>query len=910
MVRPLHSAFLSWIILFIFIFGHGRAQVSEQPLSLFVESGVNHSARTVIFSPNDKFVAASGIDRTIRVWRIADYREILAIPNDPDISTFAFHPTLPLLASHDANSETVRLWDLKDGKLLATLHCGASGRWHVIMFSADGARILHVSDEAHTIQTWDFRLQHRFPDLPINVSPRLNDLVFGQNGKLLAGLDERQYLRIVEVSSWHELSSLPDAYRDPGTFSLGLNHLARIVHQNEVEIWSSASWKSSLKRQITIPVEIPHALAFSAGDRLLACAQENGNITLFDVATGRERGRLASDSNRVEEAGWLAGSRTLGVKLWSNIAVKWPVKASQPSFADGASSLWEQGGLSTEITLATKSVLSAKGDRNSVKLRGDLDQELGTLVFLDKKHAWVMTTPDGRFDTNMNLDGVPGVHWVAGKDWLNPLPPEIFMRDYYTPNLFARVMAGEVLPHVVPPSDLNRTQPLLERPRAKPSSHGRVDITVRVSSQSSTTQKDSSGRYLKAGVYDVRLFRDGQLAGEWPKDALDDNANAISTPNLSERDQWRKTHRVVLHGSGHSTILFRDIRIPQGKDIDQVRFTAYAFNADRVKSMMSPPLDYKVRVPKQPSPRKAYVIAMGVNATESSELWDLSVAVPSARRAAQLWKDRLTTAQYEVVPVNLMSELNTVGGFARSDATKGNLQAVLNLLGGRGHLVSPAVRKIVDKEHKLQPARPDDAVVLYIASHGYVDPRGNFFIIPFDTGTERGVDEALLTRCRRNTDGLSACKITENFLSHAISSDDLAKLWTGIDAGEMIMVLDSCHSGALPGQKFRPGPLGDRNFGQLAYDKGLQIFAATQPDKVARGTAVKGDATLLIEALDTATKTTVGQSISDWLQTAKRILPERAHQLYPLLNEDDLQWPELMDFRRRPSSDMAIIGDH
>ena len=100
------------------------------------------------------------------------------------------------------------------------------------------------------------------------------------------------------------------------------------------------------------------------------------------------------------------------------------------------------------------------------------------------------------------------------------------------------------------------------------------------------------------------------------------------------------------------------------------------------------------------------------------------------------------------------------------------------------------------------------------------------------------------------------------------------------------------------GQGFRPGPLGDRGFGQLAYDKGLRIFAATQPEKVARGTAVQGPATLLIEALNTAATPTASQGISAWLQAAERMLPQRARQLYPALNEDDLQWPELMDFRR------------
>lgn len=40
-----------------------------------------------------------------------------------------------------------------------------------------------------------------------------------------------------------------------------------------------------------------------------------------------------------------------------------------------------------------------------------------------------------------------------------------------------------------------------------------------------------------------------------------------------------------------------------------------------------------------------------------------------------------------------------------------------------------------------------------------------------------------------------------------------------IDAGQMVLVLDSCHSAAVSGPDFKPGPMGDRGFGQLSYDK-------------------------------------------------------------------------------------------
>jgi hypothetical protein len=511
----------------------------------------------------------------------------------------------------------------------------------------------------------------------------------------------------------------------------------------------------------------------------------------------------------------------------------------------------------------------------------------------------VVEPASGRFDTN-SYEEEPAARWVTSDDPLNPVAVDIFRQEYYAPKLLGKVLARDALPPLPSIANLNRARPNVEVLDAKTESAGNVTVSVRVVSHASEIQKEN-GQAIRSGVYDVRLFRDGQMVGQWPEDAPGGATIRTAALSEAEREQWRRQHRVELDANGQATIPFPNIHLPQRQGVDQVTFTAYAFNSDRVKSETSSPLVYKFSPPAQPRQRRAYLVTMGVNASQASGPWDLSVAVPSADEAARLWRERLSK-EYEVVEVSLRSQVDADGAITRADATRANLHAILDLLAGREQQVSAAVRQAIDPQRKLRPATPDDATVLHVASHGYADPQGRFFLIPFDTGTQRGIDEQVLTRCKSNPDGSPLCGAADSFLSHAISSDDLAAWWSGVDGGEIVMVLDSCHSGAAAGQGFRPGPLGDRGFGQLAYDKGLRIFAATQPDKVARGTAVQGPATLLIEALNTAAATTEGQGIRSWLRTAERMLPQRARQLYPTLNEDDLQWPELMDFRQEPAT--------
>lgn len=189
-------------------------------------------------------------------------------------------------------------------------------------------------------------------------------------------------------------------------------------------------------------------------------------------------------------------------------------------------------------------------------------------------------------------------------------------------------------------------------------------------------------------------------------------------------------------------------------------------------------------------------------------------------------------------------------------------------------------------------------MVLFISSHGYADLKGGFHVVPYDTGASMGVTEDLLNTCLRDGQDKSAhCETARGFLARTISSQDFDAWWTGVDAGQMVMILDSCHSAALPGKEFRPAPLGDPGFGQLSYDKGLRILSATLPDRTARAAYFQGEGhSMLVEALLRVSKEHDQQSLAEWLRFIKSEIPVLTRQLYPELDETQVQIPELFDF--------------
>jgi hypothetical protein len=289
---------------------------------------------------------------------------------------------------------------------------------------------------------------------------------------------------------------------------------------------------------------------------------------------------------------------------------------------------------------------------------------------------------------------------------------------------------------------------------------------------------------------------------------------------------------------------------------------------------------------------------MGVDVTSDPSL-RLGFAPRGARDVEQLLNEKLKS-QYDVINVPLVSEYKEDSSdLAQNLATKINLQTVLSILSGRG--VKPAVRRLLPNQEQLRATTPDDLVVLYIASHGYADPNRKYYVIPSDVGDPAGISEELLNRCLRSSEESPSCQAGQEFLRHSISSNELTEWLQMIDAGQMVLVLDSCHSAAVSGPDFKPGPMGDRGFGQLSYDKGMLVLVATQAENFNWATLELGDRSLLTYAL--TQQQFAGQSfdLREWLSQAEQQVPKLYRRFVKEKQKptEEEQEPALFDFSRK-----------
>ncbi|MFL6447307.1 MAG: caspase family protein [Bryobacteraceae bacterium] len=216
----------------------------------------------------------------------------------------------------------------------------------------------------------------------------------------------------------------------------------------------------------------------------------------------------------------------------------------------------------------------------------------------------------------------------------------------------------------------------------------------------------------------------------------------------------------------------------------QVVFTAYAFNTDLVKSETARAEPYKLPANWPKRQGRAFLVNIGVNRTAAGGC-DLHYAVTDAIMMQNMLEPRLKVAGYDVE-----KHLITADDEQPNGAAKTNLQA----------LFADIARK----------ASPDDAFILSYSGHGYTNSGGLFYMFPSDLqGSCEHIDSTLT--------------------SSAISSDELTNWIRSIDTGETVMILDACYSAAsIESRDFKPGPMGSRGLGQLAYDKRIRVLAASQ----------------------------------------------------------------------------------
>jgi len=290
----------------------------------------------VAFSPGGTTLATAASDGTARLWDVATHRQtgtpmaVDTVPGaSPAATAVAFSPSGKTLATADADG-TVQLWDTATHRqigapITVVPYTGQLDQVYAVAFSPGGTTLATAASDG-TARLWDVATHQPIGDPFTAVSPgddQIEDVAFSPDGATLATAGGDGTARLWRLTSYGQIGGPLGGPDDNGgansvAFSPDGAIMAVGYGDGTVRLWEVAS-----RHEIGAPLTADSspaglvfgngvtAVAFSPDGSILATADGDGTVRLWDVATRRQIGTpLTADSDR---SGDLSLHAALGV---------------------------------------------------------------------------------------------------------------------------------------------------------------------------------------------------------------------------------------------------------------------------------------------------------------------------------------------------------------------------------------------------------------------------------------------------------------------------------------------------------------------------------------------------------------------------------------------------------------------
>ncbi|MDW3211832.1 MAG: caspase family protein [Reichenbachiella sp.] len=130
----------NFLIVLAFLVSVNSGFAQEYPLETVIQRGHRAAVRTVVYSPDGKFIATGSRDNSIKLWEVSTGREIRTfLGHINPVNIVAFDPSGRWLASGSSDNSII-IWEVATGKIKQKIE-GHDRRVSSLNFNSDGSQL-------------------------------------------------------------------------------------------------------------------------------------------------------------------------------------------------------------------------------------------------------------------------------------------------------------------------------------------------------------------------------------------------------------------------------------------------------------------------------------------------------------------------------------------------------------------------------------------------------------------------------------------------------------------------------------------------------------------------------------------------------------------------------------------------
>ena len=269
---------------FVFDIQAKLAEVEPIKPELVLQTGHSTSVKTVVFSPDNQWVASGSVDNTVKIWEFETGRELRALVGHTGAIKALARTTDGSRLASGSNDKTVKIWEVVSGKEINSFAV-QDGSVEAIAFSFDGQK-LAVGSSGNTVTIRDTANGQELYKLAEHTGA-ITALAFSRDGRFLASGSSDNTVKVWDVSKGRRIRTLAKHTDKIKAlqFSEDGENLVSGSFDKTVRLWKTSNGRElSVFRNHTGKVL---TINFMPGGKLLS-ADSDHIIKFWDIPSERE----------------------------------------------------------------------------------------------------------------------------------------------------------------------------------------------------------------------------------------------------------------------------------------------------------------------------------------------------------------------------------------------------------------------------------------------------------------------------------------------------------------------------------------------------------------------------------------------------------------------------------------------